>query len=136
MVFNLETPVEDSQVLEAYARLRSPFKAAVQLGIDPEAVLEVLSRHPDARQQKKAGPMPMFAEKHGGTGRPEMLQYLVARKTPAEPWPNRDFDIAQARRKFEEGTHDLATGRDGNWLLLYCIPRRWKQPRPGYFNAA
>lgn len=117
------------EVLETYKSTRnSPFKTARLCGINVAQVFEIV----DANQDKVAE----ATERFGGKGRPEMEPYLVARrKVTDREWDNSLPEIVQARADYEAGTHTMATGRDGSWLLLYSIPlRRRVEAQPGYFS--
>lgn len=106
---------------------RSPSKVARNLGISIRKVLEVdqeLSGHPRIVRE----------ERHDGLGRPELRQFTVARKRAMAVWDASDPKIIAAREAYEAGTHDMATGRDGDWLILYSIPVRKTNPRPSYFK--
>lgn len=63
-----------------------------------------------------------------------MQQFAVARKKADQPWDNSVEAIDAARNAYEAGTHIMATGRDGDWLILYSIPQRRVTPRPGCFD--
>jgi len=114
-----------ADILAEYKRTRSPFKAANAVGVPVETVWMVIDQNKDK--------LSSFEERHGGYGRPEMRQYLVARRRASErEWP----DVTDARKAYEDGTHEMATGRDGAWLLLYLIPRRWPATgREKYFTV-
>ena len=72
----------------------------------------------------------VFTEKHGGYGRPEMRCYIVARRHVNKTWARQDSQaIEQARRLYDEGKSEMATGRDGRWIILYSIPRNSKAIR-------
>lgn len=112
-------------VKEAYAKTHSIFRVAKTFDITLEKVKDILGDF-----------MPKVSKRestYGGEGRPELRKYLVASKFVDEQWDNLDISILDARQKFENGTHDMATGRDGDTLLLYLIPRAKVQPRPNYF---
>lgn len=120
------TPEIIEEVLYEYNRLkRSPYKTAKFVGITTREVLEIMDEH-----GHKISPI---TERYDGYGRPELQQFIVARKLATAVWDNTDPDIAAARDAFEAGTIDMTTGRDGKWLILYAIPRKVVQPRPNYF---
>jgi hypothetical protein len=120
------SPELTEEVLYEYKRLRSPFKVAKALGLDPHRVWLVIEENSDR--------LSPHTEKYGGEGRPELRDHLVARRRAGErEWDNTDPAIAGARAAYEAGTVEMCTGRDGNWLLLYAIPRRRPDPRPDYF---
>lgn len=122
------TPEVIAEVLGSYRRLRSPYKVARECGYEPRLVWEIVDGYADT--------LTISQERWGGQGSPEMLQYLAARlKLGSISWDNADPDVARARARFEAGTHTMATGRDGGWLLLYSIPL--KKPiaaRPDFFK--
>jgi hypothetical protein len=122
------TPEVIANVIAEYRRTRSPFKVANACGVDVKIVWQIVDENKDK--------LSSYAERHGGKGRPEMEQFLVAsRHANDREWNNKDEGIVRARAAYEAGTHIMATGRDGQWLLLYLIPRKGpKQPRPGYFQ--
>lgn len=124
----LSTDIID-EVLRVYRKTRqSPFKTSRLTGITVDKVFQIV----DDNRDKLAEAL----ERHGGLGRPELQDYTVARRRVTERgWDNKDEAIAQARLDYENGTHEMATGRDGTWLILYSIPRSKKiKGREGYFK--
>lgn len=126
------TPEDEAEVLRAHRanpKRFSPFKVSKQTGLPMEVIFEIIDNNKEI--------LARTGERHGGFGRPEMTQYLVARRRAlGEPWNNAEATIAQARENLEAGTHIMATGRDGPWLLLYSIPRTGRaKPQPGYFST-
>jgi hypothetical protein len=114
------------EILYEFKRTRSPFKTAKNVGIDVTVVLQVIDDNTDRIVSGE--------ERWGGEGRPELLKFRVGkRKAASAGWDNTEPAIAEARTKFEAGTHTMCTGRDGAWLLLYSIPLRKLDPKPGYF---
>lgn len=122
------TPEVVEEVLRCYRRLRSPYKVARELGYSPVVVWQIIEQNADT--------LTLPVERWAGQGRPELAPYLVARMKPGgSSWDNTDPKIAEARARYEAGTHTLVTGRDGRWLLLYSIPLRKPQPaRPDFFK--
>lgn len=117
--------IED--VLLEYKRTRSPFRTANLTGLDASVVWSIIEEH--------SNKLTAYPERHGGYGRFEVEKYIVARRTvTSRSWDNTDPAIADARLSYEAGTHELATGRDGGWLILYAIPRKKVTPRPNYFR--
>lgn len=116
------------EILAEYRRLKSPFKVATALGLEVGVVWNVIDQNEDQLQP--------YAERNGGYGRPELAPFMVARRNvnSRTTWDNEDPAIAQARADYEAGTHEMTTGRDGAWLILYSIPRRKRDPRPDYFT--
>lgn len=106
---------------------RSPSKVARNLGISIRDVLSV-------DEELSGRPRIVREERFEGLGRPELRQFTVARKRAMAVWDVADPNIVEAREAYEAGTHDMATGRDGDWLILYSFPLRKSQPRPNYFK--
>jgi hypothetical protein len=115
------------EVLFEYKRTRSPFRTATNVGLDTAMVWKIIEDNADK--------LSAHPERNGGQGRPEIIQFIVARRrVTAREWDNQSQDIAEARAKYELGTHDMATGRDGCWLILYSIPLKRAVPRTNYFK--
>lgn len=116
-----------AEVLQVFRQTRSPFKTSDKTGVPIKKVFDLI----EANKEQLAA----ARERHGGEGRPELRAFIVARRKVTQlGWDNKAQVIAQAREDFEAGTHLLATGRDGGWLILYSIPRQGKpEPKPDYF---
>jgi hypothetical protein len=127
-VVNTEVTSELRQeIIVELRKVRAPAKVAARLGIDIRLVLPIKDELADT-------PRIIREELHGGYGRPELQDFLVGRKKAWEGWDNSDAQIAKARSDYEAGTHDMMTGRDGDWLLLYSVPQQRITPRPDYFR--
>lgn len=59
-----------------------------------------------------------------GLGREELRQYIIATKHVEQDWNNLDKRIQEAQFRYDRGESEVCTGRDGNTLILYEIPRR------------
>lgn len=110
-----------------FAKSRSYFRVARALGIPMEKVKAILGEDTPPIQRRQA----LF----GGRGRPEMEKYIIATTHVDQPWNNKDPEIAKGRFDYEAGTHEMMTGRDGDTLILYLIPRVKIDPRPNYFSG-
>ena len=57
-------------------------------------------------------------------GRVSLRKYIVAYRSIYGDWP-REFReaLADARKKFDAGTHEMCQGRDGQHIIQYLIPR-------------
>lgn len=121
------TPEIIEDTLRHYKQTRSPFKTATKVGITVTEVLQIV----DSQQDKLSS----VQERHGGFGRPALQPFIVARRRALDrEWDNGDTKVALARENYEAGTHIMATGRDGSWLILYSVPRRGRpDPMPDYF---
>jgi hypothetical protein len=121
------TPEVKQEIVDKYRQTRSPFKTAHAVGVDVSEVFAVIDEKQD---QLTSAP-----ERHGGFGRPDLREHMVGRRRASDlEWDNSDVLIAKARMDYEAGTHIMATGRDGAWLILYSIPRKGRpDPMPDYF---
>lgn len=121
----------EKDVREELAKHGSVFKTCRQLGIDNVQYVS------DIANEMKAQESPdLSACEFEGFGDPEKKNFLVARSLAVEVWDNSRPEVADAREKFEAGTHNMLTGRDGPYVLLYLFPRAVKEPRPGYFTLS
>lgn len=121
------SPEKIDEIIDAYRRLKSPFRVANLFGLDVQEVWKVMEANPDR--------LAAIPTRFGGDGRPAMFPYLAARRKVSDPsWDNDSAEVQVARSAFEAGTHTMATGRDGNWLLMYMIPQAQVTPRPDYFK--
>ena len=123
------TPEIEADILRAHGanpKRFSPFKVAKQVGATIGEVLAVVNKH-------KA----VEVRHDGQVERPELGRFIVAsRRVAAGSWDNTDPGVAQARRNYEAGTHDMATYRDGPWLHLCSFPlMRPRRARPGFFTG-
>lgn len=117
----------EKEVLDEYRRSRSPFKTATVFGMHVNDVWKLIEDNTSYLQDAP--------ERFGGLGRPELRDFIVARRSLRGPrWDNTDPNIAKARELYEQGHIDMTTGRDGTWEILYAIPRMRKQPRPGCWD--
>lgn len=73
----------------------------------------------------------MFNYTSVGLGPQHLHKYLVARRSVLATggWDNKQPEIAKARKDYDAGLIEMATGRDGEFLLLYAIPRRVRAAR-------
>ena len=71
-----------------------------------------------------------------GVDLPPDRKYIVSRRHSDNPvWPREDQKkIEEARAAYEAGTHEIVTGRDRGWLLLYCIPRATRAGARKFFQ--
>jgi hypothetical protein len=120
------TPDIRDEILRDLRKTRAPARTSKNTGYAIRLVLQV--------QEEDNHPRPFREEKYGGLGRPELQGFTVARKRPWELWDNNSEAVFAARAQYEAGTHEMTTGRDGDWLILYSIPRKKIAPhRMGYF---
>jgi len=72
-----------------------------------------------------------------GLGRYSLRKYIVAVKHVDEDWENCENwkEIEIAREKYNDGTHEMFTGRDKYNLILYLKQRRIKARPRRYFGV-
>lgn len=126
------TPEIEADVLKIYRqnpKRFSPFKVANQVGCGMVDVLDIVNRNKDSMNNGN--------EHSGGQGREDLRRFFVAsRRASSKGWENDEPSVALARQRFCDGTHTMATHRDGAWLFLCSIPLRWPSaPAPHYFLA-
>ena len=106
-------PSATRALIQEELKTRDPRTVARSLGIPLSHILVVPppSRHDPVSED--------------GLGRQELRQYLVSRKSVRDPkWPDEDAEkIELARDLYDDGIVEVCQGRDGNWMLLYSIPR-------------
>lgn len=66
---------------------------------------------------------------------PKLDRFQIAAKNVRAPWPV-TREIIEAKQRYDRGEVEIVTGRDGETLLLYCIPRREiaKNRRPYFYR--
>ena len=112
-------------------------KVARGLGLDYFALKE--------RQQRLAsqarvtgihpatGPVP---ENISALGRAGFQHNVIAAKRQGDAWPERfSAAIADARTKFDAGTHEMFQTSDNGWVVLYLIPRLKSAGRRHFFST-
>jgi hypothetical protein len=118
-----------SRVRESYTRNNGNIHAvARELGISAEECRRVFPQH-RAVLREPEDPTPA-RDKQGrpDVGRKALRDRIVSvRHVQSGGWPDADrAAITGARRRYDNGTHDMATGREGPWLILYS----WKRRKP------
>ena len=116
----------DDDIREEFAKHHSIFRVCKSLGISLDRVTRVVGNDEFPTERKAA--------RFGGRGRPELEKYIAASKHANETWDNTSTELVRARQRYEAGTHEMCQGRDGDTILLYCIPRAVVEPRQGYFK--
>jgi hypothetical protein len=69
-------------------------------------------------------------------GRAGFQQNVVAVKRQGDAWPERfSAAIADARAKFDAGTHEMFQTSDNGWVVQYLIPRLKSAGRRRFFSS-
>ena len=73
----------------------------------------------------------------GASLRPDR-KYIVSRRHADNPvWPREDQrKINEARAQYEAGSHEMITGRDRDWFILYSIPRSNQAAKRTFFQPS
>lgn len=79
------------------------------------------------------GPEPSDIKTLGKAG---MTQYVVAVKKVGQGWPEKyESAIADARKKFDAGTHEMFQLNNNGWVVQYLIPYLVPVPRRQFFST-
>lgn len=123
-----------NDLIKEELKTASPSVVARRLGVDYRALL--------LRQQQEQSPVmreEVIPEPDDITtiGRPGMESMVIAiTRAAGGGWPKKyDAIIEDARRKYDAGTHEMATGRTKGWLVLYLIPRLHRVRTRNYFSG-
>ena len=106
-------------------------KAARQLGLNFYALRE-MKRSP----MIASFPRPTTKEPFNiqTLGKPGLERYVIAVKPRGESWPTKYKDIiAEARKKFDSGTHDMYQCNNGGWVVQYLIPLMYPRKATRFF---
>lgn len=69
-------------------------------------------------------------------GKPALAEFVIAVKKAGQAWPEKyDAVIADARRKFDAGTHEMFQSNNEGWVVQYLIPHLVPQPRRQFFSS-
>ncbi|MBD9544226.1 hypothetical protein IB276_32805 [Ensifer sp. ENS04] len=80
-----------------------------------------------------AGPIPDDITVLGRAG---FQQNVVAVKRQGDSWPERfSAAIADARAKYDAGTHEMFQTSDNGWVIQYLIPRLKSAGRRQFFSS-
>lgn len=114
-----ETLVNDIRRELESTKLRiSPVKIATRYGVPIPLVRFIMQEMPS--------PNTAFT-KHStdGWGKDSLRPFLIARKIAGEAWPSSyDSNIEAARDQYDAGVTEMFQGRDGDFILLYSMPRK------------
>ncbi|MES0134532.1 helix-turn-helix domain-containing protein [Mesorhizobium sp. M0016] len=69
-------------------------------------------------------------------GRPSYEPYVIAVKKAGCRWPDKfDAIIADARKKFDAGTHEMFQTPNDGWVVQYLIPRASRAVSRTFFST-
>lgn len=119
------TESEEQIILKNLEKYKGNSKrVATKLGISERAVITL-----DIMKNKKYN---YTAE---GLGPKHLQQYIIGvRSTFSDQGWGKSSKIIEARKLYDQGLVEIATGRDGMNFILYAIPRREKINRKPYFS--
>ena len=112
-------------------------------GGNMSAVARALGLDYHALRQRFAQPIELLKAPTGDEpadiktlGKPKLAQYVVAVKKVGQAWPEKySAVIADARRKFDAGTHEMFQSNNEGWVVQYLIPYLVPQPRRQFFST-
>lgn len=112
-------------------------KVARALGLDYHALKERQNRV--ASQQRNTGVHPATGpepEDIRVLGREGFQRNVIAVKRQGYNWPEHfAAAIADARQKFDAGTHEMFQTSDNGWVVQYLIPRLKPTARRRFFST-
>jgi hypothetical protein len=110
-------------------------KVARALGLDYYALLDQRKREMSTRRvgiTPVSGPIP---DDFRTLGREGHQHNVIAVKRQGEGWPERfTAAIAEAREKYDAGTHEMCQTTEFGWVVQYLIPRLKPAPRRKFFS--
>jgi hypothetical protein len=69
-------------------------------------------------------------------GKPALSAYVIAVKKAGHAWPEKyDAAIADARLKFDAGTHEMFQSNNEGWVVQYLVPHLIPQPKRQFFST-
>lgn len=125
---------QNTQILEEIKNAGGNISMVARaLGLDYHALK---SRFPQEQNPIKTpqGPEPSNIKT---LGRSDIAQFVIAIKKPGQGWPEKyDTVIADARKKFDAGTHEMFQSRhEDGWVIQYLIPYLIPRPRRTFFST-
>lgn len=126
--------VPKDQLVDIYNRNGGDFeKVAAELGISYSDFVK------DYGMDMLPPPTPTPARRRqppADLGKPELRKFMVSQRHCEHPtWPKEHLGaIIRARRQYELGTHEMTTGRDRDWFILYSIPRKDRTGTRKFFH--
>lgn len=119
---NISKPVKELLLERLRQNGGRPSEAARYAGVDFSLVRELLEPPAARRFQTAMGPEP---EDIRTLGRDGHQKHVIAVKRAGSSWPTRFNEvIADARRKFDAGTHEMFQSNDDGWVVQYLIPHK------------
>lgn len=106
-----------------------PVKVAAALGLSTQDLAARLTIAPVPVSRRRKPP--------ADVGKDYFRSYIVSiRHAEHTHWPEADLSkIEQARANYEAGTHEICQGRDRDWFVLYCVPRKTRVGARKFFRT-
>ena len=119
------TEAEREMVLSDLAKGRTLQRISRNYGLAPKVVREIAG-------ESKTSKFTVHSE--DGLGRPKLRPFIIASRHVHEPWPENE-EIRKAQLRYDAGMSEICTGRDGDYQILYEIPRKQTEhDRTPYFT--
>lgn len=112
-----ETLIDDLR-RELNGNRPNPVKIAARYGVPASMVRFIMQESPSPNTE-------FTKVSTDGWGRKELRPWLISRKASGDAWPEADkAKIEAARDDYDAGAVEVCQGRDGDFILLYRIPRK------------
>lgn len=96
----------------------NPVRIATKFGVPASMIRFIMQETPSPTTK-------YVQHSDDGWGRYELRDYVVTRCVAGDGWGGNSVKaIAKARTDYDAGTHEMCQGRDGDFLILYSIPRK------------
>lgn len=97
-------------------------RVARNLGLPYSLVLQKVAPRPSVLMSPTFGPEPTDIRT---AAKPGFEQWVIAVKRVGCGWPDKYNDVIQdARRKFDQGTHEMFQSNTRGWVVQYLVPRK------------
>lgn len=115
--FKITQTLLDEIIVDLRSAKANPVRIATRLGV-PIALVRFISN------ETPSGVSKFTVLSDDGWGRKEIRDFIVTRKQATGDWPKEDAALIQRHRDaYDDGTVEMAQGRDGNFVIQYSFPR-------------
>lgn len=116
--FRITQTLIDELQRELQGNRPNPVKIAARYGVPAGLVRFIMQESPSPNTE-------FVKHSTDGWGKKELRPWLVSRKASGDAWPEADKEkIEKAREAYDDGITEMCQGRDGDFILLYSIPRK------------
>lgn len=123
-----QTETEPGEIRRIYEECGGDLeKVAQRLGVPYQ---DFITNHgltlaaPSTLTVRRRTPPETLGQRTRENGGPDPKLIISCKHVDSPTWPKDDMPrIEAARRHYELGTHEMCQGREGDWFILYSIPR-------------